>query len=162
MTHLEIRRAGELDARAIADLLNEVIEVGGTTAFTDPMKAKDIIYMMRNAPRNAWHLAEDQNGELLGFQWIDQVPDLPSEAANIATFARVGKTGLGIGSKLFEATKAAAKSMGYTWINANIRSDNTGGLIYYQSRGFENYGKIRGVTLADGTQVEKTLKRFDL
>lgn len=162
MIQVEIRRAGEMDARAITELLNEIIEVGGTTAITEPMKPQDIVNLMRNAPRNAWHLAEDQNGELLGFQWIDQIEQLPAEAASIATFARLGKTGLGIGSRLFEATKLAAKSLGYTWINANIRADNTGGMIYYQSRGFEDYGVQKGVKLADGSQVDKVLKCFDL
>ena len=49
-----------------------------------------------------------------------------------------------------------------TWINAEIRADNAGGLIYYQSRGFEDYGRIEGRRLADGTVVDKVLKRFDL
>jgi L-amino acid N-acyltransferase YncA len=87
---------------------------------------------------------------------------LPREAAEIATFAKPGNQGLGIGSKLFEATRKAAKALGYTWINANIRADNESGLAYYQSRGFEDYGKIEGYKMADGRVVDKILKRLDL
>lgn len=162
MTDIIIRRAGDMDCRAIADLLNEVIEIGGTTAYTTAVTSQYIQTKMRSEARNAWHLAEDAAGELLGFQWIAEADYLPNEAAEIATFARVGKTGLGIGSKLFKATKKAAQALGYSWINANIRADNTGGQIYYQSRGFENYGGQKGIQLADGTVVDKVLKRYDL
>ena len=72
------------------------------------------------------------------------------------------QTGLGIGSKLFAATRDAAQAAGYIWINAEIRADNAGGLTYYQSRGFEDYGRIRGYRLGDGTTVDKILKRYDL
>ena len=51
---------------------------------------------------------------------------------------------------------------GYVWINAEIRADNTGGLIYYQSRGFEDYGRIKDYRLDDGMVVDKVLKRYDL
>ncbi len=162
MSKMSVRRAGLLDARPIAQLLNQIILQGGTTAMTREMTADDIRALMTERPRNAWHLAEDDAGEVLGFQWIDQIDSLPPEAASIGTYARLGHTGLGIGSALFAATQKAARDLGYKWINADIRADNEGGLIYYQSRGFEDYGRKTGVQLDDGTQVEKVLKRFDL
>ena len=69
---------------------------------------------------------------------------------------------MGIGSKMFDATVKAARILGFEWISANIRADNTGGLTYYQSRNFETYDRKMGVTLADGTVVDKVLKRYDL
>ncbi len=160
---IRIVPAGALHCREMADLLNEIIRVGGTTALATEVDGEGIqSWMSRNPGRSAWHVAEDDSGRVLGFQWITVGDDLPPEAAEIATFARVGMTGLGIGSKLFEATKKAARSLGYTWINANIRADNTGGLSYYQSRGFEDYGRKTGVQLDNGLIVDKVLKRFDL
>ncbi|QDC08027.1 GNAT family N-acetyltransferase [Oceanicola sp. D3] len=159
---IHIRAAGASDARAIAELLQEVVDAGGTTAITGEVTREDILAKMSISPRAAWHVAEDEAGELLGFQWIDPMVDEPKTCAEIATFARRGKTGLGIGSKLFEATLKAAKRLDYRWIRANIRADNTGGLAYYQSRGFEDYGRIEGYRMADGTVVDKVLKRFDL
>ena len=158
-----IRRAGALDAGSMSALLNEIITRGGTTALTQPVTRDDILaWMATDADRAAWHVAEDDAGKLLGFQWITPHPKLPPEACDIATFVQVGRTGLGTGSALFDATHAAAKSLGYDWINATIRADNTGGLAYYQSRGFESYASETNVTLESGLVVDRTHKRFDL
>lgn len=157
------RPAGFLDTRAMAELLNEIITAGGTTALTSEVTRADIQdRMARNSDRSAWHVVEDETGDLLGFQWIAPHPELPTDAADIATFVRMGKTGLGTGSRLFQATSAAAKDMGYAWINATIRADNEGGLAYYQSQGFEDYKILRNVTLGNGLVVDKRCKRFDL
>ena len=160
---VHIRRAGALHAGAMADLLNAIIARGGTTEMTDPVTREMMIdKMARRAEAAAWHIAEDENGALLGFQWIAPWDDLPETACDIATFVRVGQTGLGVGSALFEATKAAARALGYDWINATIRTDNEGGLIYYQSRGFEDYKTLDPAPLADGFVVGRRCKRFDL
>lgn len=161
---INVRKAHTLDAREMTAILNEIIQIGGTTAYTDPVNETYLKDRILAAPEvSAWHVAETDAGEIVGFQWITQGAEyLPREAAEIATFAKPGRQGLGIGSKLMEATKQAAKALGYSWINANIRADNESGLTYYQSRGFEDYGKIEGFRLADGRAVDKILKRFDL
>ncbi len=158
---IHVRRAGPLDARPVAELLNGIIAQGGTTALTDPVDAKTIARWMARDARATWHVAEDARGALLGFQWIEPHPDLGARVAQIATFARIGHTGLGIGSALFRATVNAARAAGYDWINAEIRADNPGGLAYYQSRGFEDYGRLHRVRMGDGTRVDKVLKRYD-
>ena len=160
---IHIRRAGALDTGAMAELLNAIIAKGGTTAKTKPVTRSTLAAWMAFAPdQSAWHVAEAETGDLLGFQYIEPHKHLPPEACDIATFVRVGQTGLGIGSKLFQATRSEAKTLGYHWINATIRADNTGGLAYYQSRGFEDYARQNDVTLDDGTLVSKISKRFDL
>ncbi|EPX82494.1 GNAT family N-acetyltransferase [Salipiger mucosus] len=162
MTEILTRRAGPLDARPMAELLNEIIAEGGTTALTEPVARETLLGWMEADPRSIWHVAEDAAGEILGFQWIEPHREHGETVGQIATFARRGRTGLGIGSKLFEATKEAARAAGYAWINAEIRADNAGGLAYYQSRGFEDYGRIDGYMMADGMVVDKVLKRYDL
>ena len=160
---IHVRAAIPLDAPSMARLLNGIIAQGGTTAITTTVSAKDLAdWMAANDGRAAWHVAVNAGEQVVGFQWIQTADYLPPEAAEIATFGQIGQTGLGIGSKLFDATRKAAKSIGYTWINANIRADNEGGLIYYQSRGFQDYGRIENYTLADGQSVDKILKRYDL
>lgn len=151
------------DLRQVADLLNEIIAIGGTTALTDPM-SRDTLenWLFANRDRSAWQVAMDADGALLGFQWIGVWPDLPPEACDIGTFVKTGQAGLEIGSKLFDATVQAAIDLGYDWINANIRADNSGGLAYYQSRGFRDWGRLENIKLADGTQIDKILKRYDL
>ncbi|QXT40155.1 GNAT family N-acetyltransferase [Gymnodinialimonas ceratoperidinii] len=156
-----IRPAHDLDAGEIAALLREIIAIGGTTAITGEINRSDILAWMAR-PGGAWHVAETEEGEILGFQYLAPNSALPPEAVNIATFAKPGKQGLGIGSKLFQATRETARALGYLWINADIRADNESGLAYYQSRGFEDYGRIDGYEMADGTIVDKILKRYDL
>ena len=159
---LTVRPAEVTDAAQMAALLNEIIAVGGTTAITTPLGVQDMArWMSADAGRAAWHVAEDE-GEVLGFQWIAPHETLPPEAADIATFAKVGQVKCGVGSALFEATQEAARKLEYTWINANIRTDNTGGVRYYDSRGFRTYHTKIGVDLGESLIVDKVLKRFDL
>lgn len=160
---ITVRKAIALDANSMARLLNDIIDEGGTTAMTREVTGIDIRNWMAYAPtRSAWHVALDDGEEVQGFQWIEPRNGLPSEACDIATFVKIGKTGLGIGSALFDATHKAATALGYGWINANIRADNEGGLIYYQSRGFRDYGHIDNYALESGQIVDKVLKRYDI
>jgi L-amino acid N-acyltransferase YncA len=158
---VHIRKAGALDARNLADLLNEIIMIGGTTAYVRDKTAEDLMQGMQVAG-SVWVLAENDAGQLLGFQWIEPPNDAQDRVADIATFVRVGGTGLGVGSALFEATRETAKAMGYHVIDAIIRADNSGGLAYYQSRGFETIKLIKDAPLDDGTRVDKIWKRYAL
>ncbi len=158
---LHIRQAGPLDASQMADLLNEIISIGGTTAYVNPVSASKLRDWM--AQDNAiWQVAENDKGEILGFQWIQDHPDLPETDCDIASFVKVGAVGLGVGSKLFEKTKVVAKQHGYRFIHAVIRADNESGLSYYQSRGFENYRRLKDVALDNGMIVDKIWKRYEL
>ena len=160
---INVRPAITLDAGSMARLLNAIIAEGGTTAITNTVSGSDLAqWMAGNNGQAAWHVAVNAGEEVVGFQWIEAAEYLPPEAAEIATFVQIGQTGLGIGSKLFDATRTAARAIGYKWINANIRADNEGGLIYYQSRGFQDYGRIENYKMADGQTVDKILKRYDL
>ncbi|UWR26356.1 GNAT family N-acetyltransferase [Sulfitobacter sp. S223] len=160
---IHVRPALPLDTRSMAQLLNEIIKIGGTTALVRPVTGQDMAEWMNFVPdRAAWHVALNGEERVVGFQWIEPSQQLPPEAAEIATFVQVGQTGLGIGSALFTATANAAKELGYVWIRANIRADNEGGLTYYQSRGFRDYAVIEDYIMADGTSVDKRLKRYDI
>jgi len=157
---LHVRRATALDTGAMARLLNPIIETGGTTAKTQPVTPAEILAWFKT-PGAVWHVAE-QAGEIVGFQWVEPHDALPAEAVDIATFVQQGRSGLGIGSALFTATEAAARDLGYGWMNAMIRADNSGGLAYYQSRGFRVWKRIEGDLLADGQVVDRVCTRFDL
>ena len=159
---VHVRRGTPLDLSGTTQLLNAIIAEGGTTAMTQPLTPQALgDWLQADADLSAWHVAE-MDGEILGFQWIGPYPGLPPDACEIGTFVKVGQTGLGIGSKLFDATKRAAKALGYAWIDAEIRADNEGGIIFYQSRGFRTYGRKEGLELDNGLVVDKVLKRYDL
>ena len=159
---IQVREASRLDTPDMARLLTAIIEQGRTTALTTPVQGPDLADWMAQAPNaSAWHVAEAE-GALVGFQWIGPSGDMGPDVCEIATFVEIGRTGLGIGSALFTATTKAAKSLGYVWIDATIRADNAGGLVYYQSRGFRDWVHLHGVRLDNGTIVDKVRKRYDL
>lgn len=160
---IRVRPAIALDAGSMSRLLNAIIEKGGTTALTRPITRQDLTEWMSAEPgRAVWHVALDGSEQVIGFQWISPYSKLPPEACDISTFVEIGRTGLGIGSALFDATRAAALDLGYAWINATIRADNEGGLTYYQSRGFRDWKFEEAVTLGSGLVVDRISKRYDL
>lgn len=83
----------------------------------------------------AWHVAEDSAGVLLGFQRVGAGEDSTRNIGEIATFLREDVP-LEVGSRLFEATKEAARLLGYGWIEARIAAVNEAARVYYQSHGF--------------------------
>jgi GNAT superfamily N-acetyltransferase len=151
MTAPHIRPARPFDAGAMATLLNEIIAIGGTTSIEGPVTGHDLRDWMAD-DRATWHVAE-LSGEIVGFQWFEPKADLPADACDIATFARPGRQGLGIGSALFEATKAAARAQGLRIIRARIAPRNEGGRAYYRSRGFETVGAPEGPVGGGGKVV---------
>ena len=149
----------------MCDILNEIIAVGGTTAYEVPFSPETLRARYIDAPSLvACHVAAAD--QILGFQALwwptDPADPFPEGWAYIATFARRGMTQRGVGSALFAATRAAAVAAGVSVIDATIRADNTGGLAYYSRQGFVDYDRRVGVPLNDGTPVDRVRKRFDL
>lgn len=163
MTGLHLRAAGVLDARAAAAFLSDVLSSADTSAISGPVDTETMARWMRLAPdRAAWTIAEDDGGEIRGLQWIEPNADLRADTADIATFVDPGRQQLGIGSALFEATVRQARDLGFRVLHASVRADNTGGLIYYKSRGFELWRRIPDVPLADGRTVDRLRLLRDL
>lgn len=159
---LTVRPAISADAPAMADLLNEVVRAGGTTAILDPLSPADLRdWFIDGSGARFCHLAEDE-GLLLGWQSVGYGQGLPAGWGDMATFARVGGTGRGIGTALFAATLARARAEGLMGLNATIRSDNTGGLAYYTKMGFADHAVTKGVELAPGLIVDKIHKRMEI
>ena len=69
---------------------------------------------------------------------------------------------MGIGQKLFSATRFAAKLAGVKTIDATVRTDNIAGLKYYSGLGFTDYDTLPLTPLHDGTPIDPIRKRFDL
>jgi len=158
-----VRPAVPADVPQMSELLNQIIAAGETTALQTPVTADNLLkWMDKFKGRNAWNIARDDSGRVMGFQYVEPHVDLPDDAGDIATYVRIGAIQLGIGSKLFEASKHAAKNLGYVWLNATIRADNSGGLAYYSSRGFQTWTTDENTPLSDGTIVTKISKRYDL
>jgi len=154
-----IRKATAEDRQIITDILNEVIAIGGTTAYEEPKEASFFDrFITPEDSRTFLHVAQADDA-VVGFQWMN--PDKDGMGM-IATFARAGTTQRGIGSALFKQTLQCCRDAGYGLLDATIRGDNTGGLAYYSKMGFEDHSVTRAVPLSDGTPVDRVHKRMKL
>jgi L-amino acid N-acyltransferase YncA len=160
---IKVRTFIDEDIPQMTEILNEIIEIGGTTAYLSPLSENDIAqWVARGGSKASWSIALDDINRVVGFQWAEPHHLLPPEAASVASFVRLGVVGAGIGSKLFEQTTKNARSLGFSWLNASIRSDNVSGLSYYSKMGFNDWYLEPEATLSDGRITGKTHKRFDL
>ena len=158
---ISIRTAKASDAIQMAAILNEIISIGGTTAFEESVTPENMTdWYISQA--HFCHVALDDDSQVAGFQAIEHSSDYGDGIGEISSFARQTPVGRGVGTALFRATKRAAIDAGLAEINAQIRADNTPGLAYYSKMGFQDHGVIQGVPLKDGTKVDRILNRFAL
>jgi GNAT superfamily N-acetyltransferase len=153
----------------MCEILNEIIALGGTTAYEDPFDPAAMTANYIAAPLLIRCTLAERDGLPAGFQALWHADSartgpgaLPPGWAAIASFVKVGLTGQGIGHSLFAATTAAARSAGVTTIDATIRADNRSGLSFYSAIGFRDYAVLPAVPLRDGTPMDRIRKRFDL
>ncbi|MDX1743065.1 MAG: GNAT family N-acetyltransferase [Ruegeria sp.] len=160
---ISIRPMMPEDVSAACQILNEIIEIGGSTAFETAFTETSFSQsFLENTDRICCHVALDDQGQVTGFQWLGEYDALPKGWADIATFTRRQPVLKGAGRALFEETSKFAASIGIVSINATIRADNAMGLRYYEKMGFRDYSVSFGVPLRDGTQVDRISKRFDI
>lgn len=163
LTRPIIRPARVSDAAPLSDLLNEIIALGGTTAYEHPLTPDKFQSTFLEGPDFiCCFVAEDADGAVAGFQSLEHRPRIPDDWGDIATFTRVGGTARGIGTALFARTLEFAHSAQLVGINAVIRADNSSGLRYYSKMGFEDYAVAKAIPLSDGTPVDRTTKRYFL
>ncbi len=157
------RRSQAADAEQISLLLNEIIRIGGTTAYQNEWSVLAVAKkFIEDQKLICSHVAHDDSGAVLGFQCLWRHDKLPTDWGDIATFARPTQKVRGVGRVLFGATHAVAERLECTTLNATIRADNSGGLAYYEKMGFRTYDIARDVPLHDGTLVDRISKRFDI
>ena len=160
MTEITIRPMEESDCPALTHILNDIIALGGTTAYETPFTADTFRVEFMEGDIVSALVAEADRP--VGFQvLIGYGPEKPHKVA-IATFADQSSPAKGIGRALFDRTVDAARDLGATEIIAKIRADNRPGLKYYQGRGFERFDIEQGVPLSDGTPVDRLIHRYTI
>ena len=155
---LTVRPMESKDVPACTDILNDIIALGGTTAYEEPYSETYFEAHYLNEPPISMVVLNDDT--IVGFQALFEVePGLYS----IGSFTDRRNPVKGAGSIMFDATLGAAKARGGSAILAKITSDNTGGLAYYSRMGFEDFELQKAdLTRSDGTVVDRVIKRFAL
>ena len=162
--HVEVVPVEPEHALSLADLINAIIERGGTTAFERPFTVDELAsaYLTGGEVHCCFVAVDSASRAVAGFQTLVRTPALSAGIGDIGTFARVDNAQRGIGSALFAATQARAQQLGLAAINATIRADNAGGLVFYSRLGFVDHSVTRAVPLLDGTPMDRVNKRFAL
>ena len=161
-----IRPARRADAPDMTALLNQIIEIGGTTAHQTPFDEDRMHDHYIAAPALIGCQVAEIDNAVRGFQWLrwgdPEKDEVPQGWAIIASFVSVQVAGHGIGRQLFKATLSVAENVGVKAIDATIRADNTSGLRYYSGIGFDDYARLKDIPLTDGTRVDKIRKRLEI
>jgi len=161
-----VRAVQEEDAASIVELLNPIIRAETHTVMDEPVSVDDQIDFIRGLPERGVYLvaARDDDGAALGIQ--DVVPFSLAERAFahvgvISTFVSLSHQGVGVGSRLTEATIQMAKENGFLKLVATIRADNPQALSFYEGQGFKIVGLARKHALVRGKLVDEILtERF--
>ena len=159
----EIRSATVADILQLCVILNEIIQIGGTTAMEFSLSSEDFESYYMNGPNClSCLIAAGENGILYGFQALSTNSKLPNNCADIATFARQTPKISGVGTELFKRTVNFAKAAGFSEINATIRADNVPGLAYYSKIGFQHHSIAKDTPLLNGIPVDRISKRYTI
>lgn len=142
----------------MADVLNRIIAIGGTTAHQVAKSAETVCRDYVDGPDCITSVVAEEAGVILGWQAIGWYQG----DAHIGTFVEPGIQARGIGAALFARTLTDARASGIATIHASIRADNVPGLAYYRRIGFVDCAFDPDFTLNDGTRVGRVSRRFDL
>lgn len=163
---LTVRHATHADAAAMAELINAIIAIGGTTAYEEPFDAMSMDAAYISLPQLVSCFVAEIDGRIVGFQGLmrsfDDDDPFPDDWGIIGTFAEVGLVRRGVGAALFARTVEAARAASIRTLDATIRADNTGGLAFYSRLGFQDYHRLLARPLKDGTPVDRIRKRYEV
>lgn len=154
----EVRDMGRRDIAACVAIINHIIAEGGSTAHEEPFNDESFATDYLERPEIANVVIGDDR--IVGFQIAFNVkPDVFS----IASFTDRINPARGAGAALFAKTQSDCRARGGTSIIAKITGDNTGGLAFYSKMGFQPDEIMHAeFTRADGTVVDRVIKRFKL
>jgi ribosomal protein S18 acetylase RimI-like enzyme len=97
------------------------------------------------SPREAFHVAETDEGTVLGYQSLELYSPILHSMAHVAqlgTFLRPDARRRGVGRALFHASVKFAGERGFSKIVIQVRSSNSGAQAFYTQRGFRECGRL--------------------
>jgi L-amino acid N-acyltransferase YncA len=154
---LTARPTIESDLPALVDLFNHTVRQGGTTAHEEEWDLATFKANYFDDPAIVHTVLH--NDQPIGFQAVFARPE---NSLSIGSFTDQRTPVRGAGSVMFDATKQAATTQGFAYIDAAIRADNVPGLAYYTKMGFVDHKIEKDVPLIDGTPMDRVTKRLAL
>lgn len=152
-----VRSATAADAEAMAEILNAIIAIGGTTAHQHPKSVDEVRQSYVTGPDVRAAVVAVAADQMLGWQSVE----FWQEELHIGTFVAPGGQARGVGAALFALTCDLLRSRPAPII-ATIRADNGPGLAYYTRMGFYQVSHDPAWSLDDGRVVGRVNRRFDL
>jgi L-amino acid N-acyltransferase YncA len=160
-----VRRATDADAESIVAVLEEIVSERIYSAVEKPWSvAEQRQYLLSLSPREAFHVAETDQREVIGYQSLDLYSPILSSMAHVAqlgTFLRPGARGRGVGRALFAASLTFAREHGFSKFAIQVRSSNAAARAFYQRLGFRECGRLtRQVRIHDSEDDEIIMEYF--
>jgi L-amino acid N-acyltransferase YncA len=153
-----LRDATAHDAVAMADLLNRIIAIGGTTAHETAKTAETVRRDYIDGPDTLTCVVAEQAGQMLGWQAVGWYQGDP----HIGTFVAPDLQARGVGVRMFARTRAQCAAKGLDAVFATIRADNVPGLAYYARLGFADIGAEPDYALQTGQIVGRVHRKLSL
>jgi RimJ/RimL family protein N-acetyltransferase len=158
---LEIRRATERDAEAIAQLLHTVVSERMHSAIDRAWTAdEERAYIKGMSDREAMHVALADSGLVVGCQALDLYSSVlrsMSHVAQVGTFVLPSWRGRGVGQTLFQTTRRFALSAGYRKLVIQVRASNASALSFYRRLGFVECGRLERQVVIDGQEDDEII-----
>jgi L-amino acid N-acyltransferase YncA len=153
---LRVRLSTAEDAEGMAQVLNEIIAIGGTTAHENPKPVAAVRKGYIDGADVLSSVVAEEEGRIVGWQSVEHWQG----EAHIGTFVQPGLQARGVGAGLFALTCETLRAKGVREIVASIRADNVPGLAYYARIGFVDFAQEPDFALSDGRRVGRIHRRF--
>jgi len=160
-----VRRATGDDAAGVARVLEAIVaeRVYSAIVAAWPVNEQQA-YMRSLSPREAFHVAETPEGDVVGYQSVERYSTILSSMAHVAqlgTFVVPDWRGRGVGRALFDATLRFAAAAAYRKLVIQVRASNAPALAFYRQAGFTDCGRLtRQVVVDDREDDEVIMERW--
>jgi RimJ/RimL family protein N-acetyltransferase len=117
-------------------------------------------YLASLSSRDAFHVAIDEAGNVVGYQSLDRYSTVLGSMAHVGqlgTFLMPEWRGRGVGQALFAETRRFAASAGYSKLVIQVRASNPAAQSFYKRLGFVECGRLRRQVVIDGREDDEIL-----
>ena len=156
-----IREATLDDAEALVGIINPIVATGAHSALELETSASQREFMAHFHDRGIFHVVECLvEKRVIGMQTLEPFADYSHAFDHVGimgTLVDLQQRRSGIGTTLFEATRAEALKRGYEKIFTYVRADNTNGLNFYRKMGFREVGTAKRQVRINGEYIDEVI-----